>query len=565
MKEHIIGEPPVNLGSTTEPSLAFLDYLEQSGVLDRASANRVRIAHSTSGQAVDVILLELGLLPEQQLADAEARFLGLERAHVLYFADEFDTGQVPREFFKNSGIVPLSVTERELEIATARPFDVDPINALRFTLGKTVTTKVATASDVNTCFLKLLGEEPTKDVELHEAHEEDIERLKDIAREAPTIKLLNRLISAATAQKASDIHVEPLEDQVRVRFRIDGVLQVAEMLPKQAESGLVSRIKVLAKLNIAENRLPQDGRIRLPVRGRSIDLRVATTPTIYGETVTMRILDKQDLPLNFAALGYCSNAAELLLRLCNSPNGIVLVTGPTGSGKTTTLYAALHALNRIYAKVFTVEDPVEYHLAGVNQINVKPQIGLGFAEVLRSILRQDPDIVLIGEMRDLETARIAIQASLTGHLVLSTLHTNSATESITRLLDMGIEPYLLSSCLRGIVAQRLLRKLCDTCKTPVSSHVSGAEHVDSGPTFTANGCESCHGTGYNGRTVTYEILEFTDELRSSMGGTGTTADLLEKARQSGFLEIEAHALTLVQAGVTSLEEVHRVLGGTTAR
>jgi general secretion pathway protein E len=541
-------------------SLAFLDYLEQHKLLEKVGASRVRSALSTSGQPVDVILLELGLLPENQLADAEARFLGLERVQTVDFADELDSNVYPRAFFKNSGMVPLSVTDKEVEIATSRPFEVDPINAFRFSLGKAVVTKVATASEVNSCFVRLMGDDASHVEDSNASVEDDIERLKDVAREAPTIKLLNRLIGTATSQKASDIHIEPLEDQVRVRFRIDGVLQLAETLPKQAEPGLISRIKVLAKLNIAENRIPQDGRIHIPVRGRSIDLRVATTPTVHGETVTLRILDRQELPLDFVALGYTLEAAHKLSKLCSSPNGIVLVTGPTGSGKTTTLYAALHSLNQIESKIFTVEDPVEYHLVGVNQINVKPQIGLGFAEVLRSILRQDPDIVLIGEMRDLETARIAIQASLTGHLVLSTLHTNSAAESITRLLDMGIEPYLLGSCVRGVVAQRLLRKLCEHCKTSAAAPLSFSALGYESPVYEPKGCDACFGTGYSGRTVTYEIMEFTADLRAALNTSVAGADLQGVAQKTGFVDMHAHAMTLVRSGLTSLDEVHRVLG-----
>ncbi len=552
--------------------ITFLDYLASTGALDPQSQQRVRSAIATSGQSVDTVLLELGLLPESRLADAQASFLGLERVQASEFPDDLPPEtDIPREFLKASGLLPLEIDPNTVTVATSRPLDQDAIRGLGFYLNRTAVPKVATATELSQHIHKLLASETTgpalsADGDL-QAHEDDVERLKDFAREAPIIKLLNRLITTAIERNASDIHVEPLEDHVQIRYRIDGSLHVVDKLPKTTQQGLISRVKILAKLNIAEQRLPQDGRIRVPVRGRDIEFRVSTTPVVYGESVALRILDRQQMQLDFLSLGFQPEDAEKLAKITGHPNGIMLVTGPTGSGKTTTLYAALNALNRPEQKLFTVEDPVEYRLRGVNQIHVKPAIGLDFAAVLRSILRQDPDIIMVGEIRDGETAKIAVQASLTGHLVLSTLHTNSAAASVTRLLDMGVEDYLLASCLRGILAQRLLRKLCPHCKKPgtISPELAQRMGLSKKTTvYEAHGCTHCHGTGYQGRTVAYEIMEFGDKERDAVVGHMPETELHALAVKSGMSPLFETAIKAVQRGDTSLDEVYRVIQGSAA-
>ncbi|WP_438816452.1 GspE/PulE family protein [Taklimakanibacter lacteus] len=476
---------------------------------------------------------------------------------------------MPVDFLKRAEIVPLAVGPRQVVIATARPFESDAIRALGFFLERPVEMQVSTGSAVAAFFKRVTQLDRAEAPDLADgagveasAIEDDVERLRDVAREAPVIRQVNRLIGLAVERRASDIHVEPLEDQVRVRFRIDGALTAAESLPKDMQAGVISRIKVMARLNIAEQRLPQDGRIKIPVKGDEIDLRVSTVPTLYGESVVLRILNRENVALDFASLGFSAEAIARLSRLIGQPNGILLVTGPTGSGKTTTLYAALRLLNRSEAKVFTVEDPIEYHLDGINQTHVRPQIGLDFANVLRSILRQDPDIIMVGEIRDGETASVAIQASLTGHLVLSTLHTNSAAASITRLLDMGVEDYLLASSLRAILAQRLVRRLCSSCKVEVDAPAGVNAHlaqsgssVRLGRIFEPRGCALCGHTGFRGRTTIYELLEIAGAVRDAVVRRVADGELAELARRNGMVSLYECGMAKVAAGETSIDEV----------
>jgi general secretion pathway protein E len=543
----------------------FLDHLQQAGVIDPSGAARVRAVLSTSRQSLDVVLLELGLIPEARLADEQAAYLGFERALPADFPDELPAEvNASFSYYQSAGLLPVSFNQDSVTVLTSRPFEQDAIRGLSYALGREPNVKVAAISELHQHLQKLAASENSDDPasENETAEDDDIERLRDFAREAPIVKLLNRIIATGIEQQASDIHLEPLEDCVLVRYRIDGALEVAERLPKNAQQGLTSRVKILAKLNIAEHRLPQDGRLRLAVRGNEMEFRVSTTPVVFGESVALRVLDRQSLPLQFKDLGFTEKDSAKLRRLVQQTNGIVLVTGPTGSGKTTTLYAALNGLNTPDKKLFSVEDPVEYNLRGINQINVKPQIGLDFAAVLRSVLRQDPDIVMIGEIRDLETARIAIQASLTGHLVLSTLHTNSAAASITRLLDMGLEEYLLASCLRGVVAQRLLRTLCDSCKSPMSPHSEILRRMDiplSASVHQANGCDRCRGTGYRGRTVVSEIMDIGPLEQDAIAKRLPESQIQTLGEKSGMTTLFKGALQLVGEGVTSLEEVFRVI------
>ncbi len=555
-----------------EPGIAdrFLAFLGDRRILDTAAIGRVRGAIGATRQPIDTVLLELGLLNETKLAENQAVFLGIKRAEPDSFPEDLHQDpSLPVDFLKRAEIVPLAVGPRQVVIATARPFESDAIRALGFFLERPVEMQVSTGSAVAAFFKRVTQLDRAEAPDLADgagveasAIEDDVERLRDVAREAPVIRQVNRLIGLAVERRASDIHVEPLEDQVRVRFRIDGALTAAESLPKDMQAGVISRIKVMARLNIAEQRLPQDGRIKIPVKGDEIDLRVSTVPTLYGESVVLRILNRENVALDFASLGFSAEAIARLSRLIGQPNGILLVTGPTGSGKTTTLYAALRLLNRSEAKVFTVEDPIEYHLDGINQTHVRPQIGLDFANVLRSILRQDPDIIMVGEIRDGETASVAIQASLTGHLVLSTLHTNSAAASITRLLDMGVEDYLLASSLRAILAQRLVRRLCSSCKVEVDAPAGVNAHlaqsgssVRLGRIFEPRGCALCGHTGFRGRTTIYELLEIAGAVRDAVVRRVADGELAELARRNGMVSLYECGMAKVAAGETSIDEV----------
>jgi general secretion pathway protein E len=400
--------------------------------------------------------------------------------------------------------------------------------------------------------------------------EEDLAHLKDLASEAPVIKMVNLIMQRAIETRASDIHIEPFEQTLKVRLRIDGVLQEIDAPNVKSTAAVISRIKIMAKLNIAERRLPQDGRIKVKMIGKELDLRVSTIPTMHGESVVIRLLDKENTVLDFAALGFSSRHLQQFIDVLSQPHGIILITGPTGSGKSTTMYAALKQLNTPERKIITVEDPVEYQMEGINQIQAKPQIGLTFASALRSIVRQDPDVIMIGEMRDLETARIAVQSALTGHLVLSTLHTNDAAGGVTRLLDMGLEEYLLTSTVNGILAQRLVRKLCPHCK---KGAIAGPETVNNLrlQRFTSErdivlyqpvGCSACSNTGYRGRLAIIEFLPMTDPIRKLIMAHEEAGAIQKLAIAEGMQTLYENGLVKAIEGITTLEEVMRVTSET---
>jgi len=546
----------------------FLQFLVERGTLDPMAMQRVAMAKRGSGQPIDTVLLELGVLEEDKLADALSQYLGLERIAAVEFPQELPAeSDVPHDFLRRANILPISLTGGTITLAAARPLDDASARAIGYFMDRKPILKVAVGSELTRHLTKLLVAQQNMEadhsggIQSHDLADGDVERLRDIASEAPVIRLLNRLIASAVERKASDIHVEPLEDHVRIRYRIDGALQVAELLDRSLQLGLVSRIKILARLNIAEHRLPQDGRIRLAVRGRDIDLRISTSPTFHGEGVVLRILDRWDIPLDFQSLGFDENAIRKLQRLISVPNGIILVTGPTGSGKTTSLYAALTLLNRAESKLFTVEDPIEYHIKGINQILVRPQIGLDFSSVLRSILRQDPDVIMVGEIRDSETAKIAVQASLTGHLVLSTLHTNSAAASVTRLRNIGVDDFLIISSVRAIIAQRLVRKLCGRCKRPCAKPLA----LEAGQaSFEPGGCDKCHGTGYSGRTVVYEILELTDEIKDAILRELSDTEIEALAKRTGMSTLFESGMAKVRDGETSVDEILRIVAAPSA-
>ena len=477
-------------------------------------------------------------------------------------------------FIRENRIVPLELKNNVFKVLMADPDDGGVIDALEAALDADVRAYPGDGKMIDDYISRYYGQESQnineiieniddKGVELTDGDGEDIGHLKDLASEAPIIKLVNLIIARAAESRASDIHIEPYDDELIIRYRIDGVLHSVETAPKKLQAAMVSRIKVMAKLNIAERRLPQDGRIRIKVADREIDLRVSTIPVIYGESVVMRILDKESIVIDLGLLGFPGETLEQFYKLIGKPNGIILVTGPTGSGKTTTLYGALDRINSPERKIITVEDPVEYQLKGVNQIQVKPQIGLNFANTLRHIVRQDPDVIMIGEIRDLETAEIAVQSALTGHLVFATLHTNDAPSAITRLLDLGVERFLLSSTIRGILAQRLVRMICPYCKEKDTSTASREElallgiDAEAG-LYRGKGCEKCAFTGYRGRSGVFELLMVDEEIRKLILRNADANELRQMARRQGMKTILEDGIAKVRGGITTLSDLFRV-------
>ncbi|HMK56386.1 MAG TPA: type II secretion system ATPase GspE [Dissulfurispiraceae bacterium] len=482
---------------------------------------------------------------------------------------------ISSRFIQENRVIPIEYRNNVLKVAVENPRDVGTIDALKVALSADIVVFTAETRMVDE-YLKRFYEQESQNINriiedigeqgveyLRDEEEEDVGHLKDLAAEAPIIKLVNMLITRAIESRASDIHVEPFEDEMKVRYRIDGVLNDIESIPKKLQAAIVSRVKIMAKLNIAEKRLPQDGRIKLKMGEQEIDLRVSTIPVLYGESIVMRILRKEGIVIDLEQLGFDAATLSTFNTLIAKPNGIILVTGPTGSGKTTTLYGALDKINTPDSKIITVEDPIEYHLKGINQIQVKPQIGLNFANTLRHIVRQDPDIIMIGEIRDLETAEIAIQSALTGHLVFSTLHTNDAPSAITRLLDMGVEHFLLSSTVRGILAQRLVRVICPSCRERDESVAAPEElrHLglpEDAVMYKGRGCEMCANTGYYGRTGLYELLVVDDEIRKMVLKNVDSIQIRKVAKKRGMVTLVEYGIQRVKEGMTTLSEVLRV-------
>jgi general secretion pathway protein E len=550
------------------------EFLIEQGLIDEAVLDRAKRATRTTGERLDRVLTKLGLMSEADLAAA------LSRHYEIPLAAAADVPEAPilpdvigPGFVRRSRVVPLNLAGDVLVVGLTDPLNDEPLRALGYLTNMTVDARLFAPADFDLAYQKLYADldGPTQSSEREdgaEASELDVQRLRDLASEAPTIRLVNQIVANAVEAHASDIHIEPTVDAVLVRYRIDGVLRTVETLGPELRAVATSRIKIMARLDIAERRLPQDGRIKIAVRGVDIDMRVSTVPTAFGESVVLRILDRSRVALDFVKLGFDAAQIATLEALMSEPNGIILVTGPTGSGKTTTLYAALQALNSAERKLFTVEDPIEYQLAGINQIQVQPAIGLDFPHALRSILRQDPDIIMVGEIRDLETARIAVQASLTGHLVFSTLHTNSAAAAITRLVDMGIENYLLASTLKGVLAQRLVRRLCRHCAKPHDHSAYWVRELSSSmghppglgaPTMRQPaGCAQCGHSGFSGRTTIAELLLLDADLQRLVSSTASDADLEKAARAAGMKSMYEVGAAKAWAGETTIEEVLRV-------
>jgi general secretion pathway protein E len=546
-------------------------YLLDQHRVDEAVIARAWRATRTTGERFDRVLTKLGLISETDLAEVLSEYLSIPLATPAEIPSEpLLLDVIAPDFVRRNRVMPLALAQDSIAVGLVDPFNDEPLRALAYLTGLPASPRLFAPAEFDKAYRTLYADQesdarPGDGTGGAEASDIDVQRLRDMASEAPTIRLVNQIVANAVEMRASDIHIEPTVDGVLVRYRVDGRLRTVQTLGSELRPVVTSRLKIMARLDIAERRLPQDGRIRSAVRGVDIDFRVSTVPTAFGESVVLRILDRSRVELEFDKLGFDQAHIATLEKLMTEPNGIILVTGPTGSGKTTTLYTALKALNGPERKLFTVEDPIEYQLVGINQIQVQPAIGLDFPHALRSILRQDPDIIMIGEIRDLETARIAVQASLTGHLVFSTLHTNSAAAAITRLVDMGIENYLLASTVKGVLAQRLVRRLCCRCSAghPNADHWEAAISKALGPSLRlgtpkileARGCADCGQSGYAGRTTIAELLVVDPELQRLVASTAADADLERAARAAGMRGMYEVGLAKIWAGETTLEEV----------
>ena len=509
-------------------------------------------------------LLQKGFITEQQLIEVLEFQLGIP--HVNLFRYPFDPklfNVITKEFAKQNLLVPLKAEGEKLFVAMSDPMDYITVDNLRLSTGFHIETAIASKDDILRTISKYYDDEAFEEIFTDQPTNETDKQDELTDLDSPIVRLVNQLMSAAITQKASDIHIDPQENQVVIRFRVDGILHTERFLSKHMQSMIGARIKIMAKLDITENRIPQDGRIKTSVDFRHIDLRISTLPTVFGEKIVMRILDLSSSLNDLNKLGFNQLNMERFLEQIAKPSGIVLISGPTGSGKSSTLYAALNQLNTEEVNIITVEDPVEYQLEGINQIQVNPNVGLTFATGLRSILRQDPDIVMVGEIRDKETVEIAIRASLTGHLVLSTIHTNDSISSVNRLLDMGVEPFLVTSSLNAVVAQRLIRKVCRDCGKQVQAtsrekELFAKRGLEIDTLMRGSGCASCNMTGYRGRIAIHEVLVLSDEMREVVNNGGSSAQLREIAIRTNTVFLIDDGLMKVKQGITTTEEVLRV-------
>ena len=566
---------PARLAAVTAPERTPLcGVLVGAGKLESQDVDRaLRLQREQeSWERIGSILVKLGLVSDFDIAEGLSGQLGLDLVDRAEFPEELPADlSITGRFLRKNRTIVLAQDDDSLTVAMADPLDGYVIEALSLCSGKNVLPKLAVGSEIEAALDTLFDASRQRDgdaggMDSSAQYLDDVEQLKELAGEAPIIKLVNQLIQRAAECGASDIHIEPFEGQLKVRYRVDGILREVGSPPQQSAAAVISRVKIMANLNIAERRLAQDGRFKQRVRGVEYDLRVSTVPTIYGESVVMRLLQRDAAAMDFGALGFNDDQQRQMRDILATPHGILLVTGPTGSGKSTTLYAALQHLNQPERMIITVEDPVEYNIRGINQMQVKPQIGLTFANALRSIVRQDPDVIMIGEMRDTETAEIAVQSALTGHLVLSTLHTNDAAGSVMRLLDMGVQDYLLTSAVIGIQAQRLVRTLCTECREPytpiaeVVDRLGLARFADGGKVtlHRPKGCEACGDTGYTGRLAILEILHMTDAIRELVLKRCDVGDIARLAAQQGMITMRDDGLAKAVAGLTTIEEVLRV-------
>ena len=550
------------------------DLLVEQGLITPDDLERAADLQRNGGKSLGRVLIEMKVITESGLVAGLARHLGLEFVDLAERQiDPTAAAMVSEALCRRYGILPIALDRSgALVVATSDPSNVLALDDVRSASGRQVRPVVATRADVLAAIDRTSRmSDSVEDLGDHVLGTEDdsaeLALLQEIVDDAPIVRFVNTLLSGAVQDRASDSHVEPGEDAVRVRYRVDGVLHEVTTQPKKAHAGIVSRLKIMAELDIAERRLPQDGRISLRAAGRAVDLRVSTLPTVYGEKVVMRILDKSSILLELADLGFLEGNYERYERSFRKPYGMILVTGPTGSGKSTTLYATLNAINSPDRNIVTVEDPVEYRLPGINQVQINSKAGLTFAGALRSILRQDPDVVLVGEMRDHETAQMGMEAALTGHMVLSTLHTNDAPSAVTRLTEMGIDPFLVGSAVDVVLAQRLARRLCARCKVPyeataVELHVAGLAlpEGEAVPTlYRPGGCGHCAKTGYRGRLAIHEVMPVTEQIERLIVDRAPTDEINRTARDQGMHTLREDGLAKVLLGETTLEEIARVV------
>jgi type IV pilus assembly protein PilB len=547
------------------------DILLDSGLVTQQQLAEAYEEHQRAGRALGRVLVEKGVLTESQLVAALAQQIGLKFVDLSDFpVDGAAIASVPPAVCRRYNALPIGYEDGRLMVAMSDPANVFAIDDIRSITGAEVKPVVATKSDVTAAinrYHRVDGDLDDLTMSMETEEDDDLSNIKEVVEDAPIVKFVNLLITQAIQDRASDIHIEPTERDLRVRFRIDGVLHEIMRSPKNIQSGVVSRLKIMAEINIAERRIPQDGRLSVTTNGKKIDLRVATLPCVWGEKVVMRVLDNSTAMLKLSDLGFADDNYERYAQSFTKPYGMMLVTGPTGSGKSTTLYATLNIVSRPEINVITVEDPVEYRIPGINQVQTNPKAGLTFASALRSILRSDPDVVLIGEVRDHETAQIAIEAALTGHLVLSTLHTNDAPSAITRLTEMGIEPFLVGSALDCVLAQRLARRLCTKCReayTPEPDTLMAArfpwhEGMDLPTIYRAIGCSACSKTGYRGRLALHEVMPISEEIERLTVERASAVEIGRVAREQGMATLRDDGMAKVMAGVTTLEEILRVV------
>ena len=553
--------PTPSSAATAEAPPRLGEMLIARRLIEPEDLERALELQRERGDKIGKILVDMGFLAARDMLAALS-----EQLEIPLVSPEGPPPAIPEleglsgRFLRQSKVYPLAVDDSTLTLAMADPLDFETIAAVRGFCGLKVKPALAAEQEILDALEKHYG----SDTERHAAAgddadhaSEDLEHLRDMASEAPVIRLVNAMIAQALEKRSSDIHIEPFEKEFRVRYRVDGVLYSQEAPPRELKAAIISRLKLMAKLNIAERRLPQDGRIKIKILGREVDLRVSTLPTLYGESVVMRLLDRSAGDFyDLRRLGFDDNMLARMEHFTSLPHGIFLVTGPTGSGKSTTLYSALKRINLPDKKIITIEDPVEYQMDGINQIHVNPQIGLTFAAGLRHIVRQDPDVIMVGEIRDRETADIAIRSALTGHLVFSTLHTNDAPSAVTRLTDMGVENYLITSSLVAVLAQRLVRVICPHCKVPAGTRTApDGERLE---TWRGAGCAECSGAGYKARMGIFELMELNDEIRQRIMANEDASRLTAAARRNGMRNLREDGWMKVATGVTTADEVMRV-------
>ncbi len=545
------------------------DLLIDAGIITSEQLNQALGIQKSSGEKLGEVLTSSGFVTEEQIIEVLEFQLGIPHMNLeKHYIDPEIPNLINEDLARRHILIPVSKKGRILRVAMSDPLNIFAIDDVKIATGLEVEAIISSKRDIEGAIDEYYGKQNAeKAIEdfKRQYKVDDIEALDDEIlyeiNNAPVVRLVNSIIKQSVKSKASDIHIEPFEDTIRVRFRIDGDLQEIMTPAKSTHSAIVTRIKIMGKMNIAERRLPQDGRVETNIDGRDIDLRISSLPTVYGEKIVIRLLDRSSFLMSKSQLGFTKHNLGLLDNIMQNPNGIILVTGPTGSGKTTTLYTLLRELNRVDRNIITVEDPVEYRLNGINQVAVNVKAGLTFANALRSILRQDPDIIMIGEIRDSETAKIAVRAAITGHLVLSTMHTNDTAATVARLTDMGIEPYLVSSSVVGVVAQRLVRKICKDCKEKYSPNeiekkalgVSGNIEI-----YRGRGCVQCNNTGYKGRIAIHEVMPIVKELRMQIDRSERVDILRQTARKHGTSNLRDNCRELVLEGISTIEELFRV-------